>query len=199
MRKLFILFMLIGINSIAQRVRTTPTFDSDIWTRPRPGLYGIGVRDNQPYLIGNTNDPIRIKTEYAYIVGVQLNNSGEIEYPGGAYQGRRTEVVSLNKDSLTVTLPNPKSSVNQERELTFVCHFFSGSLFKYFDTNYCVRFTDTIFVNQNDQTYTFLPNTCIGSMTTEPSSIAKGIKPGHSFRLSEMDRRWYLHFNKINY
>lgn len=200
---LILSFILVSLVSFAQRQRTTAVFDADIWTRPRPGMYGIGVRMGQPYLIGNTNDPIRIKVEHAYIVGVQLNSSGGIEYEDsiqvGSYQGRRTEMVSLNKDSLTVTLPNQRDTLNFGRNITFSYWGFSDSLFHYYDSTYCVKFSDTIFVLSNDQTYFFLPHTCIGSMTTEPTAISKNIKPGHSFVITEMDRRWYLHFNGINY
>ncbi|CAN1553116.1 hypothetical protein MCERE19_02252 [Spirosomataceae bacterium] len=200
---LFLILMLLGLlNTVevtAQRLRTTAMFDGDIWTRPRPGMYGIGVRMGQPYLIGNTNDPVRIKVEHAYIVGVQLNTSGGIEYPGGNYQGRRTEYVSLNKDSLTVTLPSRNDTVNFNRNITFTYQGFSNALWTYFDNTYCVRFTDTVFCLADDQTYFFAPNTCIGSMTTAPSVIQKNLKPSSSFVMTEMDRRWYIHFNGIDY
>lgn len=198
-----LILILIGLSTTvdvtAQRLRTTAMFDGDIWTRPRAGMYGIGVRMGQPYLISATNDPIRIKVEHAYVVGVQLNTSGGVEYPTGSYQGRRTEVVSLNKDSLTVALPDEDDTLNFNRNLTFYYWGFADSLFKYYDNTYCVKFDDTVFVLSNGSTYFFLPNTCIGSMTTLPTAIAKGIKPGYKFMVSEMDRRWYLHFNGIDY
>ena len=205
MKRLFFIlsFIFVSVVSIAQRQRTTAVFDGDIWTRTKVGYYGIGVRMNQPYLVLNQNDPMRIKVEHAYIVGVQLNTSGGIEYEDsiqvGSYQGRRTEFVSLNKDSLTVSLPNQNDTLNFSRNVTFNYWGFSNSLFHYYDSTYCVKFSDTVFVLSKDQTYFFLPNTCIGSMTTEPTVIAKNIKPGHSFVITEMDRRWYLHFNGIDY
>jgi hypothetical protein len=200
--KKFLILGLIAFGILAeadgQRRRTTAVFDGDIWTRPAPGTYGIGVRDFQPYLIGPVNDPVRIKTEHAYIVGVQLNSNDTIEYPGGSYQGRRTELVSLNKDSLLVTLPNPRDSINNGRDITFTYHGFSGQLFSVFDDTYAFRFSDTVFI-ESGETYVFMPNTWIGSMTTQPAAVARNIKPNTSFVLSVYNRRWYLHFNKINY
>jgi len=203
------LFFVIGFSADAQRKRTTSIFDGDIWTRPSNGFYGIGVRSGQPFLVSPTNDPIRIKVEHAYIVGVQLNANGGVEYEDsiqvGSYQGRRTEIVSLNKDSLTVTLPNPRDTINFGRNLTFnYWGFHHKSLFKYFDATYAFRFSDTVFVKQSTggglfTTYVFLPNTWMGSMTTTPIKIKETIKPGVSFVLSQGDRRWYLHFNGIDY
>lgn len=182
----------------AQRRRTTAVFDADTLTRPGAGMYGIGVRDGQPWLVSNTGDAKRIVVEDKYVVGVQLNANGDIEFPGGSYQGQRTQLVSLNKDSLTVTLPNPRDTINENRNISFVYWGFSGSLFSYYDATYAVRFSDTVFA-YNGSTYFWLPNTWIGSMTTEPTSIARNIKPGGGFVLSEMDRRWYIHFNGVEY
>lgn len=203
MKKIFFIlsFILVSIISFAQRQRTTAMFDADTVTNAKSGMYGIGIRDSQPFLIDSKNntDAIRFKVEHKYIVGVQLNQSDTIEYPGGNYQGRRTEFVSLNKDSLTVTLPNRFDTLNFNRNISFVYWGFSGTLFHYYDNTYCVKFSDTIFVKSGDNTYFFIPGTCIGSMTTAPNAVKYGIKPGHSFVLSEMDRRWYLHFNGIDY
>ncbi|HRG02014.1 MAG TPA: hypothetical protein PKZ75_12930 [Bacteroidia bacterium] len=203
MKKIFFIlsFILVSIISFAQRQRTTAMFDADTVTNAKSGMYGIGIRDSQPFLIDSKNntDAIRFKVEHKYIVGVQLNSSDTIEYPGGNYQGRRTEFVSLNKDSLTVTLPNRHDTLNFNRNISFVYWGFSGTLFHYYDNTYCVKFSDTIFVKSGDNTYFFVPGTCIGSMTTAPNAVTYGIKPGHSFVLSEMDRRWYLHFNGIDY
>ena len=203
MKKIFFIlsFILVSIISFAQRQRTTAMFDADTVTNAKSGMYGIGIRDSQPFLIDSKNntDAIRFKVEHKYIVGVQLNQSDTIEYPGGNYQGRRTEFVSLNKDSLTVTLPNRFDTLNFNRNISFVYWGFSGTLFHYYDNTYCVKFSDTIFVKSGDNTYFFIPGTCIGSMTTAPNAVTYGIKPGHSFVLSEMDRRWYLHFNGIDY
>lgn len=194
-------FILFSIVSFAQRQRTTSQFDADTVTNAKAGFYGIGVRDSQPFLIDSKDntDAMRFKMEHKYIVGVQLNSSDNIEYPGGSYQGRRSEFVSLNKDSLTVTLPNQNDTLNFGRNITFTYFGFSGSLFNYYDLTYCVKFSDTIFVLSGDKKYFFTPGTCIGSMTTAPSAVKYGIKPGSSFVLTEMDRRWYLHFNGIDY
>lgn len=194
-------FILFSIVSFAQRQRTTSQFDADTVTNAKAGFYGIGVRDSQPFLIDSKDntDAMRFKMEHKYIVGVQLNSSDNIEYPGGSYQGRRSEFVSLNKDSLTVTLPNQNDTLNFGRNITFTYFGFSGSLFNYYDLTYCVKFSDTIFVKSGNNTYFFTPGTCIGSMTTAPNAVKYGIKPGSSFVLTEMDRRWYLHFNGIDY
>lgn len=194
-------FILFSIVSFAQRQRTTSQFDADTVTNAKAGFYGIGIIDSQPFLIDSKDntDAMRFKMEHKYIVGVQLNSSDNIEYPGGSYQGRRSEFVSLNKDSLTVTLPNQNDTLNFGRNITFTYFGFSGSLFNYYDLTYCVKFSDTIFVLSGDNTYFFTPGTCIGSMTTAPNAVKYGIKPGASFVISEMDRRWYLHFNGIDY
>ena len=199
---LFILsFIFVSFISFAQRQRTTPIFDADTVTNAKSGFYGIGVRDSQPWLVDSKNntDAMRFKMEHKYIVGVQLNTSDTIEYPGGNYQGRRTEFVSLNKDSLTVTLPNQNDTLNFGRNITFAYFGFSDALFQYYDNTYCVKFSDTIFVKSGDNTYFFTPGTCIGSMTDAPLAVKYGIKPGNNFVLTEMDRRWYLHFNGIDY
>lgn len=194
-------FILFSIVSFAQRQRTTAQFDADTTTAAKNGFYGIGVRDSQPFLIDSKDntDAMRFKMEYKYIVGVQLNSNGNVEYPGGSYQGRRTEFVSLNKDSLTVILPSRFDTLNFNRNITFSYWGFSYSLFNYYDNTYCVKFSDTIFVKSKNNTYFFTPGTCIGSMTTTPIAVKYGIKPGSSFVLTEMDRRWYLHFNGIDY
>lgn len=198
---LILSFILVSVVSFAQRQRTTAMFDADTTTLAKSGFYGIGVRDFQPWILDwRTNtDAMRIKVEHKYIVGVQLNSSDTIEYPGGNYQGRRTEFVSLNKDSLTVTIPSRFDTLNFNRNITFSYWGFSDSLFNYYDNTYCVKFSDTIFVKSGDNTYFFTPGTCIGSMTTAPSAVKYGIKHGSSFVLTEMDRRWYLHFNGIDY
>lgn len=204
MKKIFVcfLFLVFGFqfSADAQRQRTTAVFDGDIWTRPSSGFYGIGVRLNQPYLIKNQNDPLRILTEEALIVGVQLNGNDNIEYPGGSYQGRRTEYVSINKDSLTITLPNPRDSVNRYRDVGFTYHGFSNQLFKIHDSNYAVRFTDTVFVYESATSTKFiLPNVWMGSMTNDPSVIKQKFKPNCAFNLLVYDRRWYLVFREKKY
>lgn len=200
MRNVILLFlMLVAFGADGQRRRTTAVFDGDIWTRPPAANYGIGVRLGQPYLVLPENDPMRIKVEHAYIVGVQLNENGSVEYPGGAYQGRRTELVTLNKDSLTVTLPNPRDSINHLRLLDFIYLGFSGELFNVFDFTYAVRFSDTVFASYNGNTFFFLPNTWMGSMTVDPYHIKKYIVPYGKFQLSVYDRRWYISFNGVEY
>jgi hypothetical protein len=200
MRNLIVLFlMLLAFGADGQRRRTTAVFDGDIWTRPPAANYGIGVRLGQPYLVLPENDPMRIKVEHAYIVGVQLNENGSVEYPGGTYQGRRTELVTLNKDSLTVTLPNPRDSINNLRLLNFIYLGYSGELFNVFDSTYAVRFSDTVFAYNGTDTFFFLPNTWMGSMTTNPSHIARSIVPNGKFQLRVYDRRWYISFNGVEY
>lgn len=198
---LILSFILFSIVSFAQRQRTTAQFDADTTTNAKSGFYGIGVRDSQPFLIDSKDntDAIRFKMEYKYIVGVQLNSNGNIEYHGGSYQGRRTEFVSLNKDSLTVTLPNPNDTLNFGRSISFLYAGFSDSLFHYYDNTYCVKFSDTIFVLSGDITYLFVPGTCITDVIETSTALLSGIKPMRIFVLSEMDRRWYLHFNGIDY
>ena len=195
---ILVVIMLLSFGVDAQRRRTT-VFDGDIWTRPPAANYGIGVRLGQPYLVLPENDPMRIKVEHAYIVGVQLNSNGGVEYPGGNYQGRRTQLVSLNKDSLTVTLPNPRDSINHLRSLDFIYFGFSGELFNVFDTTYAVRFSDTVFASAGTSTFFFLPNTWMGSMTAAPGIIKREIVPYGNFTLSVYDKRWYIKFNGLEY
>lgn len=193
---LFIILLIIASTATAQRRRTTAVFDADTTTRPLAGFYGVGVRDGQPWLVSSTGDAVRLKVEDKYIVGKQLNTSGNIE---NTYQGRRTQLVTLNKDSLTVTLPNPRDSVNQNRNLTFMYFGFKDASFAVFDITYAFRFSDTVFAYDGTSTYFFVPNTWMGSMTSEPSIIQRKIKPVSIFYLSVYDKRWYLHFNGIDY
>ena len=51
----------------AQRKRTTATFDADTTTRPTNGLYGIGVRDKQPFLVSPSGEAKRFMMEDKFI------------------------------------------------------------------------------------------------------------------------------------
>jgi len=173
--------LLVSVSLFAQKKRTI-SFDADTTTRPDAGFYGIGVRDSQPYLIKSSGNALMFDVHPTKIAGWQFNNNGAAP--------KSVNVLTINKDSLTIDLPDATDTTN--RYLSYSLFYFGfnkQNQFKIADTTtYMLTFADTIF--------TYTPANKITYWTkvftkTHPQSFFR-IKPYAALYLYVDKKRWWL-------
>lgn len=148
MKKL-LLFTFLSVSLFAQPgKRRTVVFDADTTTKADAGFYGIGIRDSQPYLVRPSGPAMMFDVHPTKIKGYQFNANGTAP--------RDVSIITINKDSLTIDLPNASDTIN--KNLFYQIMYFGfdkKNQFKVADTTYLVSFADTIFayVDANKTTY----------------------------------------------
>lgn len=185
MKKL--IFLLLLSSCIYAQKERKVLFDADTTTRPGLGFYGIGVRDSKPYLIRNNGDNLLIETSPTKLKGWQFNLSGTAPSD--------VQILAINKDSLTIDLPNATDSANASLSYT-VCYFgFKDSVGLWADNTYLLSFIDTIYAYSSTNLVTYWTN----NFTHNHTYYFFRIKPYDALYLYVDKKKWWLSGNPFKY
>lgn len=191
---LFILLILSFFDSTAQRKRRV-LFDADVKTPVDSGFYGIGVVDNQAYLINHRKDSIKFKMEYPYIRAWNTGKDLAI-----TLTKNHPILIFAVKDSITFTLPSASDTLN--KYVKYDIHYLGWrggtGINKYvpYDTTYRMVFSDSIrFYNSANQT-TY--RTKILNSWKVTQAWFK-LHPYRRFTLEIIGNKWYLTLNDFDY
>jgi len=186
MKKLLLL-LLITFNVFAQPKRKV-LFDADTTTRPDAGFYGVGIRDSQPYLVRSSGDNLMFDVYPTKVAGWQFNNSGIVP--------TSVRVFTVNKDSLTIDLPDASDTLNRNLAYTAIYLGYSqNNDFSFADNTYLLSFSDTIFVYNPVNGITYWTQSFYNTHTY---SFFK-VKPFDAFCLYVDKKRWWLSAQNFKY
>lgn len=153
MKKILFVFLFFTTACFAQRERKI-IFDADTKTPVDSGFYGIGIVDNQPYLINHRKDTIIFKMEYPYVrawsTGKDLAVTLTRNHPATIFALR---------DSITFTLPSASDTLNKYVKYDINYLGFRGGTgsnkFVPFDSTSRIVFSDSIryYNSSNKITY----------------------------------------------
>ncbi|WP_394995607.1 hypothetical protein [Emticicia sp.] len=194
MKKIILILLLLSFfDGEAQRKRRT-LFDADVKTPVDSGFYGIGIIDNQAYLINHRKDSVKFKMEYPYI---RAWNTGK-DLAITLTRNHPTLIFAV-KDSITFTLPSASDTLN--KYVKYDIHYLGWrggtGTNKYvpYDSNYRMVFSDSIrFFNSATQT-TY--------RTLELNHLSAynwfKLSPYRRFALEIIANKWYLTFAGFHY
>lgn len=194
MKKLFFLLLLISCFSAEAQRKRRILFDADTVTPVDSGFYGVGVVDNQPYLINHRKDSVKFKMEYPYIrawnTGITQNITLTKNHP---------TLIFCVKDSVNFTLPSASDTTNRYVKYDIRYLGFRGGTgtnkYVAFDTTMRVAFSDSIrFYNSSDK-------------VTYRTKVFDNLSIYPWFRLFQFRRmtleiienKWYLTLKDFNY
>lgn len=194
MKKLFFLLLLISCFSAEAQRKRRILFDADTVTPVDSGFYGVGIVDNQPYLINHRKDSVKFKMEYPYIkawnTGKDLSITLTKNHPS---------LIFCVKDSVTFTLPSATDTTNKYVKYDIRYLGFRGGTgtnkYVAFDTTMRVAFSDSIrFYNSSDK-------------VTYRTKVFDHLSIYPWFRLFQFRRmtleiienKWYLTLKDFNY
>lgn len=194
MKKLIILLLLCSFLDVSAQRQRKVIFDADFVTPADSGLYGVAVKDNQPYLINHFKDTLKFKMEYPYIRAWSTGKDLAVNLTG-----KPLSVVCL-RDSVTFTLPSPSDTLNRyvKYDIMYLGARGGTGANKWlpFNSDYLITFSDTIwFLNPADNIVYF-------SETFSSSTTAKPwfrIKPNQRIVLEILNKKWYLSLQNFDY
>lgn len=196
MRKILLIVavVLCLFDSYGQRKRRI-LFDADTKTPVDSGFYGVGIVDNQAYLINHRKDSIQFKMEYPYIRALNTGKDLTITLT-------RTSptLIFAVKDSITFTLPSASDTLN--KYVKYDIHYLGWrggtGVNKYvpFDTTYRMVFSDSVrFYNSANQT-TY--RTKVFNSWNVTKNWFK-LYPYRRLTLEVISSKWYLTLNDFDY
>jgi hypothetical protein len=196
MKKLiFILCLFTVLDVMAQPSKKRRIlFDADTQTPVDTGFYGIGIVDNQPYLINYRKDSIKFKMEYPYIRAFSTNNDLDI-----TLTRNHPILLIVVRDSVEITLPTPTDTLNKNVKYDIRFLGWRGgtgpNAFKPPDTTFRVSFSDSV--------YYYYPT----NKKTYRTKVFDHLSAYNFFRLHEcrrmtleiLNNKWYLTLNDFEY
>ena len=193
MKQLILVFLLFTTVCFAQRERKI-IFDADTKTPVDSGYYGVGIVDNQPYLINHRKDSVKFKMEYPYIrawnTGITLNITLTKNHP---------TLIFCVKDSVTFTLPSASDTTNRYVKYDIRYLGFRGGT----GTNKYVAFDTTMRISFSDSIRYYNP----ANKITYRTKVFDHLSAYHFFRLFQfraitleiIQNKWYLTLKDFDY
>jgi hypothetical protein len=193
MKNLLFVFLLFTTICFAQRERKI-IFDADTKTPVDSGYYGIGIVDNQPYLINHRKDSIKFKMEYPYVRAWNTGKDQNI-----TLTKNHPTLIFCVKDSVNFILPSASDTTN--RYVTYDIRYlgFRGGT----GTNKYVPFDATMRMSFSDSVRYYNPS----DKVTYRTKVLDNTNAYNFFKLFQfralsleiIANKWYLTLKDFDY
>lgn len=194
MKKIFFLLLLISCFSAEAQRKRRIIFDADTVTPVDSGFYGVGIVDNQAYLINHRKDSIKFKMEYPYIRSLSTGKDQNI-----TLTKNHPTLIFCVKDSVNFTLPSASDTTNRYVIYDIRYLGFRGGT----STNKYVPFDATMRMSFSDSVRYYNPR----DKVTYRTKVFDHLSAYDFFRLFQfraitleiIQNKWYLTLKDFDY